>query len=92
MRQTIRRLETTIRCWFGAHELVRDLVDADPKTEAPAKIRLKCLNCRKVTPGWDQGARGYHLTYDRSGQAAVVAVAGAPDSMAGAVVDRAGAR
>lgn len=59
MGPTLQRIEQRIRCFLGDHELFRELVPADPDTEQPARIRLRCLHCPKVTPGWEQGRKAY---------------------------------
>lgn len=57
MGPTLRRLEARIRCFVGDHELVTDVV------HDPTRIRLKCLHCPMVTPGWEQGRPAYRRTY-----------------------------
>lgn len=69
MGQILRRLETRIRCLLGHHELVANALEANGKLKAPARLRLRCLHCRAVTPGWDtepdrtQERPGYRRTH-----------------------------
>lgn len=66
MGPTWRRLEPRLRCLLGRHEFVTDILPADPGDGAsgrPARLRLRCLWCQTVTPGWDQGWPAYRQTY-----------------------------
>lgn len=64
LRHRASRAATWIRCRFGHHELITVQVPADPDTDRPAAIRLRCLHCPHVTPGWEQGRPAYRRTYD----------------------------
>ena len=67
MRPTWRRINARIRCLFGRHELVTDVVPVKPAGDGhdgePARLRLRCLFCAFVSPGWEQGKKGYRQTY-----------------------------
>jgi hypothetical protein len=68
MGPNARRWGTRLRCLFGDHELVTDLVPAKPGEDGqagdPARIRLRCLWCPAVTPGWEQGQPAYTRKHD----------------------------
>lgn len=68
MGPKLRRVESRIRCLLGDHELVTDLVPAKPATDGQdaekARIRLRCLWCSHVTPGWEQDVPAYRRTYE----------------------------
>jgi hypothetical protein len=68
IRHLASRTATWIRCRFRDHELVTDLVPAKPAEDGadakPAKIRLRCLHCRHVTAGWEQGEARYRRTQE----------------------------
>lgn len=65
-RSLAHNLEDRLRCLFGFHEFVTVTTDPTPATGAtPARggvLRLRCLNCRIETPGWEQGPPGYRRT------------------------------
>lgn len=59
-QRTVRR----IRCRFGDHEMMTDMVPADKEAQTPAVRRLRCLHCLTVTPGWEQGPAAYRRTQE----------------------------
>jgi len=61
-RSLAHNLEDRIRCLFGFHEFVT--VTTDPTPARGGVLRLRCLNCRTETPGWEQGPPGYRRTQD----------------------------
>ena len=68
LRQLLRR---PAKCLVGLHELIADVVDADPGLERPARLRLRCLHCDKVTKGWEQGTPAYRRTQTAKPEALV---------------------
>lgn len=68
MGPMLRRIESRIRCLLGDHELVTDTVPANPDEGTKARLRLRCLWCHQVTPGWEQGSPAYRRTYDGKNQ------------------------
>lgn len=68
MGPKLRRLEDRIRCLFRLHELVLDVVPAKPaegdREAESARLRLRCLHCSHVTPGWEQGQPAYVRKHD----------------------------
>lgn len=67
IRHLTARLATWVRCRLRRHELITDLVPAKPADDEqagePARIRLRCLHCPHVTPGWEQAPAAYRRTY-----------------------------